>query len=251
MDKKSNTIIPPHSVLEYYKDPNQRRKFVTWIFDETACEYDWIVRVMSFGSGDWYRRKALLRAGLTRGMHTLDVACGTGPVAKAQASIVGATGSVIALDHSYNMLKETRKRVNAPLLHAGADELPLAQNSFDFLSMGFALRHVDDLNATFQEYFRVLKPGGTLLILELTKPQSKIAFALIRFYLWHFVPLIARLGSGSKNAQTMMKYWWDTIENCVPPQKIMQLITDCGFVQVQTNQSLGLFSEYTAKKPEE
>lgn len=247
MQNKTENIIHPHPVLGYYKDNTQRRKFVTWIFDETASEYDWIIRVMSFGSGNWYRKQALLRAGLTEGMQVLDVACGTGPVAKAESLIVGTTGSVIALDRSYNMLKETGKRVNVPLVHAGADELPFADNSFDFLSMGFALRHVDDLNATFKEYFRVLKPGGILLILELTKPQSRIGFAIIRFYLWHLVPLIARLGS--KNAQTMMKYWWDTVVNCVPPEKIMQLLTDCGFAQVQRNRSLSLFSEYKAMKP--
>jgi demethylmenaquinone methyltransferase/2-methoxy-6-polyprenyl-1,4-benzoquinol methylase len=255
MDKNTNqketgTFAPPHPPLQrYYKEESQRRKFVTWIFDETASEYDWIIRVMSFGSGNWYRKQALLRAGLSEGMQVLDVATGTAPVAKAETVIVGSTGSVIGLDRSYNMLKEAGKRVKIPLVHGGADQLPFANNSFDFISMGFALRHVDDLSTSFNEYFRVLKPGGILLIIELTKPKSRIHYAIIRFYLWHIVPLVARLGSGSKDAQTMMKYWWDTLDNCVSPATIMQTMTDCGFAQTKRHREIGLFSEYTAVKP--
>jgi demethylmenaquinone methyltransferase/2-methoxy-6-polyprenyl-1,4-benzoquinol methylase len=237
---------PPHATLtQYYPDEPGRRKFVSWLFDETAHHYDWIIRVMSFGSGTWYRGDALGRAGLGPGMRLLDVACGTGPVAEAALKIVGAEGRVVGLDPSAGMLRETRARLQVPLVQGTAEGLPIAAGSFDMVSMGYALRHVADLDATFAEYRRVLKPGGRVLILEWTRPRSRAGLAATRLYLKHLVPAIARLGTGDRDAQLLMRYFWDTIENCVPPETILAALARAGFAEVKRNAVFGIFSEYT------
>lgn len=244
-----NPLIPHPPLKQYYADEDHRRGFVSWLFDETACHYDWIIRAMSFGSGNWYRKKALVRAGLRENMQVLDVATGTGPVAKTASEIVGPGGQVFGLDRSINMMKEARKVVSVPFIHSDAGRLPFADNSFDFLSMGYALRHVDDLNSTFEEYFRVLKPGGTVLILELTQPESAIGRKFVKFYLRQIVPKIAYLGSRSKDAETLMTYFWDTIENCVSPDTILAAMSQSGFENPGRNRALSIFSEYTGRKP--
>ena len=243
-----NPLIPHPPLKQYYADEDHRRGFVSWLFDETACHYDWIIRAMSFGSGNWYRKQALLRAGLVKDMQVLDVATGTGPVAKTASEIIGSSGQVFGLDRSFNMMKEARKAVSAPFIHSDAARLPFADNTFDFLSMGYALRHVDDLNRTFDEYLRVLKPGGKVLILELTQPKSSIGRKAVKFYLRNIIPKIARLGSRSKDAETLMTYFWDTIENCVSPDTILTAMSQSGFENTKRNCALSIFSEYTASK---
>lgn len=242
--------LPPHQILpRYYADQSRRREFVSNLFDDTASYYDWIIKVMSFGSGNWYRKQALLRAGLRSGMHVIDVASGTGPVSQSELAVVGPSGSVVSVDRSYNMLHVARESVPTPPVQASAEDLPFADNQFDFLSMGYALRHVDDLNNTFTEYCRVLKPGGAVLIMELTPPKSAIGRRFVKFYLNSVVPTIVRIGTRSKDARTLMKYFWDTIESCVPPQSILDAMTRSGFVDVRRHCISGVFSEYVGRKP--
>lgn len=219
------------------------------LFDDTAEHYAWIINAMSFGSGDRYRRQALLRAGLRPGMQVLDVASGSGPVSQSELDIVGPRGSVVSVDRSYRMLEVARQSVPAPGVQASAEELPFADGRFDFLSMGYALRHVDDLNDTFAEYRRVLKPGGTALILELTPPQSAFGRRLVKFYLNSVVPAMARIGTRSDHARTLMKYFWDTIESCVAPRSILEAMQRGGFADVRHHCISGVFNEYSGRKP--
>lgn len=219
------------------------------LFDDTAQHYDWIIKATSLGSGDRYRRQALLRAGLRPGMHAVDIASGTGPVSRCELDIVGAHGSVVSVDRSYNMLDVARQSVATLGIQASAEGLPFPDNQFDFLSMGYALRHVDDLNDTFAEYRRVLKPGGCVLIMELTPPQSAIGRRLVKFYLNSVVPAMARIGTRCDGARTLMKYFWDTIDSCVPPQSILESMKRCGFVDMRRHCISGVFSEYMGRKP--
>ncbi|TMH45575.1 MAG: methyltransferase domain-containing protein [Betaproteobacteria bacterium] len=239
----------PPSCPRYYADPSRRRAFVSNLFDDTAKHYDWIIKVMSFGSGNRYRKEALLRAGLRPGMHVIDVASGTGPVSRSEVDIVGPHGSVVSVDRSYNMLDVARKSVPTPGIQASAEDLPFPDNQFDFLSMGYALRHVDDLNDTFAEYRRVLKPGGSVLIMELTPPKSAIGRRFVKFYLNSVVPTIARIGTRSDDARTLMKYFWDTIDSCVPPQSILDAMKRSGFADVSCHCISGVFREYVGRKP--
>src|SRR5436305_4726372 len=226
----SATPLPPHPPLDrYYRDEEERRHKIGSWFNEAAGDYDWINQAASFGTGTWYRKQALLRAGLAPGMSLLDAGSGTGVVAAQAQSIVGRSGRVVALDPSLGMLEHAAKRGVRRRARGVAEALPFPDQKFDLLSMGYALRHVADLRATFQEYRRVLKPGGKVLLLEITPPRSRFATAFLKLYLGRVMPLLARFGRGGRSSQTMMEYYWDTIANCVPPDVILKALQDAGF----------------------
>jgi demethylmenaquinone methyltransferase/2-methoxy-6-polyprenyl-1,4-benzoquinol methylase len=242
--------LPPHPTLErYYADQTGQREFLDSMFGATAPHYGRLDRLVSFGSGPYYRRRALRRAGLKTGMVSLDVATGTGLVAQEARALVGPTGRVTGLDRNAGMLAEARRTLGRGFVRGMAERLPFRGDHFDFLSMGYALRHVTDLDATFREYLRVLKPGGTVLILEFTRPRSRVALALGRLYLKRIVPRLARWRAGSREAETLMSYCWDTVEHCVPANLIMDSLGRSGFESVRRSGSFGLFVEYAGRKP--
>jgi demethylmenaquinone methyltransferase/2-methoxy-6-polyprenyl-1,4-benzoquinol methylase len=239
--------LAPHPTIEgHYREAAQRQEYVDSLFDRAAPHYDWICGVMSFGSGALYRRQALQRLGVKPGMSVLDVATGTGLVAREVANLAGGSG-VIGLDPSRGMLEQARRTVTAPLVQARGEALPFPDARFDALSMGYALRHVSDLHAAFREYHRVLRPGGRVLILEISRPASRIGMGLARLYLKRLVPLVTRLGTGSADAQRLMDYYWDTIEHCVAPEAILDAMRKSGFEATRRVQG-GLLSEYVGKK---
>ncbi len=221
---------------------------VTELFDRTAVHYDWICRVMSLGSGQLYRRQALARAGLRDGMKVLDVATGTGLVARGAEDLVGDPRQVVGLDPSRGMLMESRKWSPYPLVQGLGESLPFRNDCFDFVSNGYGLRHVPALERTFREYWRVLKPGGRLLLLEISRPRSRVAFRFTRLYLGKLVPLITRIGTGSRDAALLMKNFWATIEELVYPEVILDSLTRSGFRKATHRVVLGIFSEYIALK---
>ena len=237
--------LPPHPPLEeYYADPSQRQKFVRELFDGTAEWYDSIIQMLSFGSGGRYRRDALVRAGLTTNTRLLDLACGPQPVARSAMPIAKR---ITCADPSIGMLRAGRKRAQLPLVQAMGERLPFRDASFDLISIGFAMRHFADLHVVFDECRRVLAPGGRLLILEITPPRSRVGAALLRFHLDKVVPLYARIRSGgNKETATLLHYFWDTIEKCVPPETIMQALRESHFEGVNRHVELGTFSEYSA-----
>ncbi len=239
--------LRPHPPLtRYYSDEEERRRQVLAWFNESAPDYDWINQAMSFGSGSRYRRQALQRAGFTSGMSALDVACGTGVLAAHAQEIAGPDGLVLGLDPSTGMLRQARGRGVRRLVRAVAEALPFPDGRFDMLTMGYALRHVADLKATFREYHRVLKPGGKLLILEITPPRSRLSHRALSLYLGTLVPLLARLGRHGRSSQALMRYYWETIESCVEPSVILAALADAGFSQVDRRVEKGMLSDYTA-----
>lgn len=239
--------IRPHPPLErYYRNEEERRSRIGAMFDEAASDYDWINLALSLGSGVWYRKQALLRAGLKPGMRVLDTGSGTGVVAAQAQGIVGTGGQVVALDPSLGMLSHAAKRGVRRRVRAVAEALPFPDERFDLLSMGYALRHVVDLRATFREYRRVLKPGGKVLLLEITPPSSHLAHALLKLYMGRIAPFMARFGRGGKSSREMMEYYWDTTESCVPPATILQALAEAGFSTPERHVENGILSEYMA-----
>jgi demethylmenaquinone methyltransferase/2-methoxy-6-polyprenyl-1,4-benzoquinol methylase len=240
---------PPLAVLlEYFQSEDQRRDFVRAIFDRTARDYDRVERLMSLGTGAWYRRQALLRAGLEPGMRVLDVATGTGLVAREAIGIVGDRGAVLGLDPSTGMMQGLRESLGIALVQARAERLPVADGAFDFLSMGFALRHVADLTAVFREYRRVLRPGGIVCILELTQPERAWSRYLLKLYLRGLVPALSRVVARDPQTPRLFRYFWDTIEACVPPTRVVQALEAAGFEDVRRHVEARVFSEYTARR---
>ena len=240
--------VAPHPPLpEFYQEEDQRQGFVRGMFDRGSRHYTWINNVMSLGSGVWYRRDALRRAGLQPGMTVLDVCVGTGQVARAAQGIVGEAGEVVALDASLGMLVEAKQQVPVPLIQGYVEDVPVTSDYADFITMGYALRHVSDFESAFAEFFRVLRPGGTLLLIEFAKPRFRPTYFLLRIYLNYIVPTIARLRG--RDAATMMRYFWETIEHCVPPETILDALRQVGFHDPRKGGQTDVLAEYTARKP--
>lgn len=239
----------PHPVLkEYYDRESERRGFVTALFDGSARYYDLAGGIMAFGSGPFYRRRALAQAGLRRGMKLLDVATGTGQVARAALTILGDRRAVIGVDPNASMLAQARRALPVPLVRGTAEALPFPDRQFDFLTMGFALRHVADLEVAFAEYLRVLKPGGRVLLLEVTRPRTAFGRAVMRVYLKQVIPAVMKVTTRSDQPGLLMKYYWDTIAECVPPETILEAMRASGFVDVGRKVFGGIFSEYVGAK---
>ncbi|HVT59536.1 MAG TPA: class I SAM-dependent methyltransferase [Thermoanaerobaculia bacterium] len=245
-DGSASEPLPPHPLPRRYfsSEPERRQQVGAW-FNQAAPDYDWITQAMSFGFGHWYRRQVLLRAALASGMKVLDLGSGTGVLAAHAQSIVGREGGVVALDPSFGMLRRAADRGVRRRVRAIGEALPFGEQRFDFLSMGYALRHVADLRTTFREYRRVLRDGGKLLLLELTPPRGRIAFRLVELYLGRVVPLLARL-RGGPTSQLLMEYFWETIARCVPPPVILDALSQAGFSAVSRRVERGILSEYSA-----
>ena len=236
---------PLPAMPAYYADGESRRRYTRRLFDASAPDYDRVDRVLAFGTGSGYRREAVLRAGLAPGMRMLDVAVGTGLVAREAVGVVGDRGSVIGIDPSAGMLAQSEAH-GLTLARARAEALPFAAKSFDFLCMGYALRHLADLGAVFGEFRRVLKPGGRLLVLEITRPAGRLAAAALKAHLSGVVPALAGLVGRSRDTATLYRYYWDTIEACVPPERIMDTMSAAGFSAAGRSVALGSFSEYSS-----
>jgi demethylmenaquinone methyltransferase/2-methoxy-6-polyprenyl-1,4-benzoquinol methylase len=191
----------------------------------------------------------LRRAGLAPGQRVLDVATGTGLVAREALGILGRPQDVIGLDLSAGMLREARAGLAIALLQARAEALPLADGSIDLVTMGYALRHVPDLVLAFSEFRRVLRPGGRVLLLEIDQPSSPVALAALRFYLGRLGPVLSRLIGRGRKDQRMMQYFWDTIDACVPPETIEAALGQAGFTGIGCDVQLGIFRAYGAKRP--
>ena len=238
----------PHAPLvAYYSTPLDRSGFVRDLFNRTAESYDRINFGFSLGSGAWYRRRSLWQAGLRPGARMLDVAVGTGLVAREGVRILGRAEDVIGLDLSEGMLAVARRSLTIPLVQGQAEALPLADVSVDFVSMGYALRHVADLSVLLGEFHRVLRPGGRVLVLEMARPESRVGYALAKAYMGGIVPALSRL-AGARSG-TLMHYYWDTIEACVPPDVIMRHLRGAGLADVACATELGIFRAYTARRP--
>jgi demethylmenaquinone methyltransferase/2-methoxy-6-polyprenyl-1,4-benzoquinol methylase len=242
-------VLTPHPVLPaYYQRADQRHGFVRRIFDRTAGDYDRIERLVGLGRGSWYRRHALLRAGLQPGMRVLDVAMGTGLVAREAAAIVGDAGAVIGLDPSAAMMRSGPRSLAIPFVQGTAERLPFADAQFDFVSLGFALRHVADLQGVFREFRRVLRPGGILCMLEITLPESPWARRLLKFYLGGVVPLLSYAVARDADTPRLARYFWDTIEACVSPAQVVDELELAGLSAARRHVEVRVFSEYTARR---
>jgi demethylmenaquinone methyltransferase/2-methoxy-6-polyprenyl-1,4-benzoquinol methylase len=104
------------------------------------------------------------------------------------------------------------------------------------------------LDDSFQEFLRVLKPGGKVLIMDVTVPKGKIAGALFRLYFKHILPTIAMIFTWDRNVFRLMRYYWESMDQMVPIENILSSIRESGFETVEHNSLLGCFSEYVAQK---
>ena len=240
---ETSSRAPIKVLPQYWTDEPSRRRYIDHLFDDTAGNYDFVERLLGFGSGPWHRGQALRRAGLQSGMHVLDIATGTGLVAREALAIVGPGGRVVGLDPSAGMLEQAGT-LDIALIRGLGERLPCREQSFDFISMGFALRHVADLEALFAEMRRVLKPGGKVCVMEITYPRHPLAAVPMRVFMTNVVPTVARLWGRGGDASALMKFYWDTIEVCVPPDTVLAALKKAGLADVRRTVALGMFSDY-------
>ncbi|WP_363324863.1 class I SAM-dependent methyltransferase [Eleftheria terrae] len=249
-DPHSDLVHLPHTPLpDYYKsgDAAERERFLRTTFDDTAVDYDRLERILGLGTGSWYRRQALLRAGLKPGMDVVDVGMGTGLVSREILHVTGEPARLVGVDPSPGMMGQARLPAEVRCREGRAEAMPLPDASADFIVMGYALRHIADFSAACTEFRRVLRPGGTLLILEITRPEGRLATALLKAYMRGAVPLMARLVSRARATPMLWRYYWDTIEACVPPAEVLRTLAGCGLQAAERYVELGIFSEYRAR----
>jgi demethylmenaquinone methyltransferase / 2-methoxy-6-polyprenyl-1,4-benzoquinol methylase len=253
----SDTQIPAHAphqpITAYYATEADRAGFVREMFDTTAEDYDRMETILGLGTGPWYRGQALERAGLKPGMRVVDVGTGTGLVARGAARITGDASLVVGVDPSPGMLASARLPEGVKLVEGRAEAIPYPGASFDFLSMGYALRHISDLSVAFREFHRVMKPGAKLCLLEITCPEKAWSRFLLKIYMKGLVPLLAFVFARKKNTRLLWRYYWDTIEACVPPEQVVATLEAAGFVNARRHidaKGMSIFAEYQATKPE-
>ncbi|MDD4931846.1 MAG: class I SAM-dependent methyltransferase [Methylacidiphilaceae bacterium] len=242
-------LLPPHPPLLSYSRAGIRREvYVQGLFEEVAPEYERMEGFMALGRGSRYRNQALRRAGLLPGATVLDVGTGTGLLAREALALVGPHGRVLGVDPSPGMLNEVREP-RLQLLRGSAEALPVPDASCEFLSMGYALRHLRDVHAAFAEFYRVLRPGGRLLLLEITRPTTPWGRHLLRGYLRVVVPILGRFAGCSSASKELWRYYHETIDACVPPPVILEALRAAGFVEMRRHVELRCLSEYTARRP--
>lgn len=236
-------------VAAYYADPARRLTLMRDLFNRSARYYNLVNLLVSLGSGAWYRRFCLRRAGLRPGKIVVDIATGTGLLAREAVRLTGKTGLVIGVDVSEAMLAIAQRNLGIPLIQASAEALPLQGGIADFVTMSYALRHVADLQTAFAEAKRILRPGGTMLLLEVSAPRNRISRALAGFFIGFLIPRLSQLTARDVRARTLMQYHWQTILSYMPPDVVLRVMRDSGFEKVTCTSYIDLFHYYIGHKP--
>jgi len=180
-----------------------KKERVRGVFDSVAPRYDLMNDVMSGGLHRLWKRFTIAKTGLRPGQQALDVAAGSGDLALGLARRVGAKGRVVVTDINAAMLAEGRDRLlnagiagNVEYVLADAEALPFADASFHCVTIGFGLRNVTDKDAALASLFRVLKPGGRLLVLEFSKAHLGPLAPLYELYSFQVLPRFGELFVG-------------------------------------------------------
>jgi demethylmenaquinone methyltransferase/2-methoxy-6-polyprenyl-1,4-benzoquinol methylase len=172
---------------------------VRGVFDSVASDYDLMNDLMSLGIHRIWKRIAVEMANIQPGQYVLDLAGGTGDLARLMATEAGPKGWVVLSDINNAMIRKGRTRLldqgivgNTVYVQADAEKLPFPDDSFDCITMGFGLRNVTHKEAALASMYRVLKPAGRLLILEFSQPLAMLRPAY-DFYSFAVLPLLGRL----------------------------------------------------------
>ena len=179
---------------------HEKEELVAGVFHSVAAKYDLMNDLMSFGIHRLWKRFAIDCAGIRPGQKVLDLAGGTGDLTARFSRIVGERGEVVLADINDSMLKVGRDKLrnqglvdNIRYVQANAETLPFPDNHFDLITIGFGLRNVTDKDKALASMFRVLKPGGRLLVLEFSKPTSELMAKLYDLYSFHILPKMGKL----------------------------------------------------------
>ena len=214
-------------------DPDQKARRVRGVFDSVAGRYDLMNDVMSAGLHRLWRRFAVNVTGARAGMRILDLAGGTGDLARLFADRVGPTGEVVLTDINGAMLAEGRdKLLNAghalPTVQCDAEKLPFADVHFDCVSIAFGLRNVTHKEAALAEMRRVLKPGGVAAVLEFSRVWQPLAPA----YDWYSFNVIPRIGKLIAGDDASYRYLAESIRMHPDQDTLKAMMGAAGFDRV-------------------
>lgn len=181
-----------------------KRERVRAMFGRVAKGYDRLNSVLSMGLHHGWRRFAVRECAFPPGGRALDVAVGTGDFA---IEIIGASGTAVGVDVCEPMLQEGRRKLErlglgrrVRMVLGEAEALPVPSGSFDSATIGFALRNVTDIDGTFAEMARAVRPGGRVVALEISKPRNPVVRAGFSLYFYYLSPWVARLLGGDPQA---------------------------------------------------
>ncbi|WGV12195.1 bifunctional demethylmenaquinone methyltransferase/2-methoxy-6-polyprenyl-1,4-benzoquinol methylase UbiE [Psychrobacter maritimus] len=218
-----------------YKTVNKAEKQarVADVFTSVAKKYDIMNDLMSFGIHRLWKRYAISLSGVRAGQHVLDIAGGTGDLAKVFSREVGRNGHVVLSDINAAMLEVGRERLinagsnNVDFVLANAETLaPFDDESFDLVTISFGLRNVTDKDAALKSMYRVLKPGGRLLILEFSKPVFEPLSKAYDLYSFTALPIMGKLIA---NDAESYQYLAESIRMHPDQQTLKQMMQQAGF----------------------
>jgi len=231
-------VKDPTTHFGYEEVPEtQKAHRVGGVFTSVADNYDLMNDLMSLGVHRLWKRFALAQTGLRKGQRALDVAGGTGDLSAGLATQVGVHGEVVVADINAAMLARGRERLLnrglvAPLswVQGDAECLPLREAHFDCVTIGFGLRNVTRIPAALASMYRVLKPGGCLLVLEFSKPRSAVLGRLYDTYSFSVLPRLGRLVA---NDEASYRYLAESIRRHPDQQALKEMLQQAGFARVE------------------
>lgn len=217
----------------YQSVPAQEKaRHVRDVFDSVASRYDIMNDLMSVGLHRLWKRYTIDQAAVRPGQAVLDLAGGTGDLARKFAPIVGSTGRIVLADINLSMLLQGRKRLvdagvagNLDITQVDAEQLPFATSSFDCITIAFGLRNVTDKQAALDSMYRVLKPGGKALILEFSKPADALRSAY-DLYSFKILPVIGKL---VVNDEDSYQYLAESIRMHPDQDTLLGMMQEAGF----------------------
>lgn len=223
------------------------------MFDRISRRYDLLNRLLSAGHDMRWRRRAARLLGDLSGKTVLDVCCGTGDFLRILRDRYGSNIRLCGADFTHGMLRLADSRLSANhrtapfLCRADARSLPFADDAADAVTVGFGIRNIVEKDAALRDIFRVLAPGGRLVIVEPSIPQNPLAAALFLFYFKRVMPRIGGLVSGD---YTAYKYLNDSVAAFPSPDQFLAHLAAAGFVHVTAYPQLfGTAMIYYGEKP--
>ena len=210
-----------------------KSKLVNSVFSEVYKKYDFMNDIMSFGIHRVWKEKFINWMNPAPKTSLIDVATGTGDIAKLFMKRINENGKVICVEPNTNMLQQgkskLRKFKNIEWLNASAENIPVKESSFDYYSISYGIRNVTDINATLKEAFRILKPGGRFMCLEFSKINNEILNSIYKQYS-KVIPRIGKLIVGSEEPY---KYLVESIEDFYSQEQLVELMIKNGFSNVE------------------
>ncbi len=212
---------------------SEKEEKVAEVFTSVASKYDIMNDLMSFGIHRLWKRYAISLTGVRAGQHVLDIAGGTGDLSKVFSKEVGRTGKVVLSDINEAMLEVGRERLinagcnNVDFVLANAETLePFEDNAFDLVTISFGLRNVTDKDAALRSMYRVLKPGGRLLVLEFSKPKYEPLSKAYDLYSFNALPIMGKLVA---NDSESYQYLAESIRMHPDQNTLKQMMENAGF----------------------